>query len=742
MVRFKRAFTIALCSLLLTTTIIPVYATGEVTPPVVDDSSNDSSNEEDIAIVDLDDESSGNTDNEDDSNVDANVDNGDNSSDNENADNENNDANINNGDNTDNGDDSNSDNTDNGDDSDNSNTEDDSNNSDDTDNGDNTNNDDSSNENCDDSSENEEGENNEGNPSIVSDDVDYSEYSSLIPDGCTLDTATGIITLPGELGTISLVDCVKNDDGTVTLKDGSIINADKSIKLSNGVVVNADGTVDESNKVEENTFDGELITVTVSDGDSRELKFPAGSSLVEDSTTKVKLPDDTVLDFEGCSIDTETGNITLADGIILKASGEVLFTNGAIMAIDGTVSGGSTLPFEYKEPEGNLGLFYSYSFKWNDEEQKYELAYADSNNYGLLLHSSTDFKVVLYNSESDLYYSSITKQEDDKNIIALKEATDISTALNDTRILQNQSFFITPKSNDIYILFFNSDATDFSGLVYTIKFSDILNHIYENSQDSSDVDTSSNTISVSVVKKIERNGKVTGAKFKVDYNLVALSNSDKMNALSITDFGNKSLLNSNLGGSTTVTLNNLENKVYKFTVNTQQGSSATFDFNVDFITTDTSSGTDVDITTKPNVTFTGIPDSAEKGTKVTLTMHTDNIESIMRFDGKVLGNKTYGKAFEFNVKSNGTYKYTATTKGGQTVEGELKIEFFKDKAINTVEDPINMALLDDAETGSTLTQTGMNVNIIVVISSLVLVVLGSLILLNKKYKFIGGIHRG
>lgn len=573
--------------------------------------------------------------------------------------------------------------------------------------------------------------------------TDYSTICTKLPDGASVDAGTGVITLPNELGTLSLVDYTKDADGTVHLKDGSVISTDGIIVKGDGTVINADGTV---NSGTETTT---TLSVEVSTSNTVSLKFPLGSKLVESSTTKVKLPNDTVLNFEGCSIDSGTGSVTLADGTILENSGVVKFADGSTMNIDGTVERKiASLPFNYAEPEGNQGLFYNYSFNWNNDLQKYEFADLDgTTEYGFILGDGKKYKIVTYVESTGKYYSTfsdlVTKDDGlDYNILTLTEHSDIDSALSATQIVSERNSFKTLALDDAYVLFFKENAKSFNDLVYTVKFPNILNHIYEYTEEQKNVDTSKNNISVSVIKKIKRDNEVVGAQFKIDYIITPLSDTDKLDVLKVTDYGQKIMTGNGFTGSTTVTLNNLLNKSYTFELYSQSGSKATCDFKVDFITA-SNDEKPIDSKKEPIVTFTGQPSSkVDEGTEVILTMHTDNVKTMMNFNGEILGNGAYGKSFEVTVLENGTYHYSATTKGGKTVEGDLKVDYF-----NSVEedsdfvDPIVNPLLGDDENGSTLTQTGMNFNIILVVSSFVLIVLGSLILLNKKYKFIGGIHR-
>ena len=112
-------------------------------------------------------------------------------------------------------------------------------------------------------------------------------------------------------------------------------------------------------------------------------------------------------------------------------------------------------------------------------------------------------------------------------------------------------------------------------------------------------------------------------------------------------------------------LSGLKNKKYRYYIKSMNKLEYEGYFEVNFVGI------------KPKVSFRGFPKKAVfEGTEVTLTMKTDNVESEMKFNGRKISGKKAGKAFQFTVSKNGSYKYIAKA-GKKLTKGVLKVDFFK-----------------------------------------------------------------
>lgn len=121
---------------------------------------------------------------------------------------------------------------------------------------------------------------------------------------------------------------------------------------------------------------------------------------------------------------------------------------------------------------------------------------------------------------------------------------------------------------------------------------------------------------------------------------------------------------------TELELSGLKNQRYRYYIKSVQGFEYEGYFDVDFVK-------DKKSEVKPKVTFKGYPSKKIiEGSKIVLTMNTDNVKSKMTFDGKTIGNGKKGKSFKFTVTKNGNYKYSAVS-GEKITKGVLKINFFE-----------------------------------------------------------------
>lgn len=290
-----------------------------------------------------------------------------------------------------------------------------------------------------------------------------------------------------------------------------------------------------------------------------------------------------------------------------------------------------------------------------------------------------------------------------------------------------------------YILVFKPDATTSKDLLYAFKVGDLVKYLKPDVDDAIRATPGEgSTVSISLVEKLgdAETEEYYGGIFRLDYdikdeNLKGVAIPAEASLLSI-DTGDSFMLDFTNKGSREFKLTDMPNGTYNFYVSTEQDLKYTGSFTVDFIKY--SEDKTIEISHEdPVVTFSGQPDGKVPiGESVVMHMNT-NVSSMMSFDGVVLGNGEYGKSFEFRVTSNGSYNYSISTTGGKCIDAVYVIDFF-DETVQLPEDPINSDLVAFDE-DSQLTQTGFGYSILLFIVAGLLVVLGSLLILNKKYNW-------
>lgn len=408
---------------------------------------------------------------------------------------------------------------------------------------------------------------------------------------------------------------------------------------------------------------------------------------------------------------------------------------------------------DMSRPSDGTKLVYSDIFSL-DTWHNYFMFELPEGSYKILSYNVDDGNVygttsVVVDIPEDTEYGTPASSSTQKEVVAYTNPADLETILNNEPVINmDNPFYVTCKNAEGYILVFNDNATDISGLKFVCKIDDLLDYSAERIDTYEELRPSdSATSSVSLVKKIYDDTNIcTRAKFKVSFNLGTIKkdgvDTEEKAAALIVDNGIASIsLNDLNSGEVNFNLINLENKEYSYYIVSENNFKYEGSFTVDFVSKEEEDNEDLVISDiVPTVTFDGFPsDKVATGTAVTMKMNTSNVDSMMNFNGSVLGNSSYGKSFEFTVSRNGEYFYSASTLGGKTVEGTLVIDFFED-VTEVVEDPINSDLVDIND-GEKLEQTGFGYSLFFIILAIGLISVGSLVLIDKKFhfiKFIGG----
>lgn len=326
-----------------------------------------------------------------------------------------------------------------------------------------------------------------------------------------------------------------------------------------------------------------------------------------------------------------------------------------------------------------------------------------------------------------------------ETLVSYTNPADLPTILANEPVREADSTFKTIINPEAYLLLFKADSQTADDLQFIVKIGDLEKYAVDKfSQEVISKPSETATSSISLVEKIYDEGTeyCSTAKFKVNFNLGnstinGVATEEKALCLVIDD-GTNIALNSLNSGEIEFELRNLTNKTYSYYIKSANSYEYAGSFIVDFVRiSENDTVTISDIT--PDVSFSGQPSSSVKtGTGVNLTMHTSNVDSIMSFNGTILGNGVYGKHCDFTVTENGTYFYSASTAGGKLTEGYYTVDFFEDNTGDDLIDPINLALVAN-DYDADLVQTGLG-SIILLGVATILTLLGSTILVLKKKK--------
>lgn len=370
---------------------------------------------------------------------------------------------------------------------------------------------------------------------------------------------------------------------------------------------------------------------------------------------------------------------------------------------------------------------------------KYKVLTYDGVVYGTKTVSAT----IPADEEFDLPAQEYTYE----TLVAYDNPNDLSTILEQEPIRSKGSYIKTLKNPEAYLLFFKYDASSVNDLKFACKIADLENYTTDRYEDDvvSLISTTAKS-SVSLVEKIYDNNTeyCTTGKFKVNFNLGEVKvngvGEQELALCLVIDNGDNIDLSSKNSGEVEFIIKNLENKTYSYYIKSNNGNKYTGEFIVDFVKI---SEDDTIVTSNivPDVTFSGQPsEKIYSGTKVTLNMNTSNIDSMMNFNGVILGNGAYGKSFDFTVTQNGTYAYSATTVDGKLSEGKFTVDFFEGVIGDDIKDPINSELTD-AYGISSLVQTGLEYSPILFVIAGLLILTGIIVLLSNRFIFRGRLFR-
>lgn len=379
---------------------------------------------------------------------------------------------------------------------------------------------------------------------------------------------------------------------------------------------------------------------------------------------------------------------------------------------------------------GSVGTFYT------DENDGYKFLGYDGSS--LITISTNGFEKIASPNDKDLnsiladyhYYV-----ESDGEVVI-----DANYTPSSCRVL-------APYSDSCYILVFSKNATSIDDLLYKISFDDIINGKYSSNDTPVSYDNSvpvgDASISVNLVEKLSLDGKkITGGKYAISFSVpqVQLTDGsiidDEAVLIKIPEYSDYDKVISGSSGSVEIEALTLSNQTYTVIIKTKAYQQYSASFTVDYVEVeDPSAPDDVNNKETPQITFSAFPDGEHfEGEFITMTMYTNNVKTIMSFNGDTLANEAYVNSAEFKISRNGVYLCTAVSAAGKVTEVELVVDFFKPVENKEVTDDITDKLVDQDE--DKLSQTGFGYSTVLYIFAILLICTGAFLLLNKKYKFL------
>lgn len=258
------------------------------------------------------------------------------------------------------------------------------------------------------------------------------------------------------------------------------------------------------------------------------------------------------------------------------------------------------------------------------------------------------------------------------------KSTDNPNAVLSTMALTDRGYSITVDNDmDAYLIFLPSDATSLSDAMYACKVPDLLNHVYNPYKKDTGKELN-NKVSVTLLEKLTYSDRVTGARYRFDYDLEGYASDGVIReehglriivdsidyAINCTESSKK--------GSVEFVISNLMNQEYTAYLVTDGGNKYYTTFVVDFADTESRDAYDGSWE-KPVVTFDGLPDanSGAVSSPLLVTMHSD-IPAIMVFNGATV-TSGYQTEAEITIPYNGTFYYSATTPVGQQTNGSIEV---------------------------------------------------------------------
>ena len=382
--------------------------------------------------------------------------------------------------------------------------------------------------------------------------------------------------------------------------------------------------------------------------------------------------------------------------LLVLALAVLLLLPSGVLA--GEVNSWADYHFEGKPKPTGLSLIVGYElteqrgmypFVLNEGRYKF-LSFKGDTLYGTVLEDYT------YEIDSGI------KEKGQRSVLkSYTNPSDLQVALDNTPITEGYgSYFYTVADKDALLLVFKADAKSAGDLLYTCKVSDLADYDVRKSNTSNSV--KSNTAN----STFNLGNEATADSFQIP----------ELNYLMVLEEADAS--------GVEFTLDGLKNKTYSYFIESENGVKYEGTFNVDFATSDNSSGSVEDELVeekafdkipnrKPKVKITGIPNKAiPRGTPVTLTI-TSDIASDFNFNGNSLNDSKRVKSAKFEVSENGVYTYSVNT-GRKVLDDTVRIGFFEDilpseDAVNKKLDTTGVGSVGDISTQK-LAQTGIESN--------------------------------
>lgn len=302
------------------------------------------------------------------------------------------------------------------------------------------------------------------------------------------------------------------------------------------------------------------------------------------------------------------------------------------------------------------------------------------------------------------------------NSLTLEEILSATEPVNKDNLLH---LFISGKdyTSTNYLCFFDANATDISGLIGIVPFTELFTSKYvETIGEAPEIQYPNPTFKVDMKEVIKDEFDVAyGAKYLLSYEFTDFLNENGVStyeypvSITINNEITKIVTSNEKKGSVNFEFYATENGSYNFEVITNLNNKYTGSFDVSFVKEE-EEPEDFELSdVAPVITFSAFPEEqAKEGTTVKLVMYSD-INSSMSFDGFVLGNGAYNTEFEFQVCENGTYNYSAWSESGVVTEGTLVIDFFYTPEEENEDDELVSDLEETIYDGK-LVQTGMYVS--------------------------------
>ena len=398
--------------------------------------------------------------------------------------------------------------------------------------------------------------------------------------------------------------------------------------------------------------------------------------------------------------------------LLVLALAVLLLLPSGVLA--GEVNTWADYHFEGKPKPTGLSLIVGYElteqrgmfpFVLNEGRYKF-LSFKGDTLYGTVLEDYT------YEIDSGI------KEKGQRSVLkSYTNPSDLQAALDNTPISEGYgSYFYTVADKDALLLVFKADAKSAGDLLYTCRVSDLADYDVRKNANS---DSTKGNTSNSKVTLVSSDG--TTGTFRLTFNL---GNEATADSFQIPELNYLMVLEEADASGVEFTLDGLKNKTYSYFIESENGVKYGGTFNVDFVTSDNSSGSvgdglaeekafDKIPDRKPKVRITGIPNKAiPRGTPVTLTI-TSDIASDFNFNGNSLNDSKKVKSAKFEVSENGVYTYSVNT-GRKVLNDTVRIGFFEDilpseDAVNKKLDTTGVGSVGDISTQK-LAQTGIESN--------------------------------